>query len=995
MPSVAHIIRRRRNRKHRQRDDQTRTRFWSLLIGSSLGLAVLIPLGIILGLAGVVYGRAVSAMPSPADTIYLDPIVGPTNIYDRTGEILLYSVSDPLGNDREWLELETLPPYVVEATLHMEDPDFYESAGFDFGQVLLEMWRYIIGLETTPENSLAARLAQTALIEAAQDTSNMDSEALRIALTAEVQRLQTPQEILTWYLNTAYYGSDAYGIEAAAQVYFDKSAADLSLDEAAMLAAIPPAPQFNPFDDLQAAQGRQLDLLRTLLTQDVITREQFSEASSRVSPVRSDLAQAPRLAPYFSLFARDQAEDILNAQGMDGGLLVSRGGLRIISTLDSGLHEQTDCVLRTHITRLQGRPDSPTTVTGQPCVAADYLEPLINPDISQPPQTGTLMLQDVNSGEILSMVGEATDEAYQPGLTLQPFAYFTGLRYGYTPATMLLDIPTPFPGSAEGLIYTPTNPDNEYRGPLNLRDAMAAYLRTPAATVADSRGMSRVLSDAHRIGLNSLQQTSRYDLSLLERGGQVSLLDMVYAYSVFAAHGEHRGVSVETLGVDYRDRDPVAILRIEDHTGNVLWEYDTSQPELNRTRIMNEELAFLVTDMLADDQTRRSVLNIDGRTLDIQRPAALISGLTQDNADNWTIGYTPQLIGGVHLGRPDRQALSLQTHGLQGAAPVWQAMMRYAHDRYSFPAAQWPQPEGITRYIICEQSGLVPPPDSACPTRSELFLTDVYPTREDTYWRNIEVNSQTNTLATTYTPPNLVQEQVYFIPPDSALEWWTSNNLPLPPETYDLSVPDELSAVEITSPQSWTQVGGEVEIFGAMDTNGMQSFQLSYGADAFNPSQWFEIGGTQTDYTPGQPLAIWDTTALEGTFTLQLSVTYANSRRDADYAVGVTVDNQPPTVDLQTGNGEDGTDQVLYRWPAEDTISLRAIADDNLGIERVEFYHNGVLLGTAAEWPYGFEYDIERQGIEVFRVVAYDRVGNSAADEVQVDVIRASGGVDR
>jgi membrane peptidoglycan carboxypeptidase len=373
-----------------------------------------------------------------------------------------------------------------------------------------------------------------------------------------------------------------------------------------------------------------------------------------------------------------------------------------------------------------------------------------------------------------------------------------------------------------------------------------------------------------------------------------------------------------------------------------------------------------------------------------------MNALTQDSADNWTIGYTPQLIGGVHLDRPDKQSLSLGTYGLQGAAPVWQAVMRYAHDRYGFQAAQWPQPEGVTRYVVCEKSGLVPAPDSACPTRSELFLTDVYPTREDTYWRNIEVNSQTNTLATTYTPPNLVQEQVYFIPPESAMDWWTGNNLPLPPETYDLSVPDELSAVEITSPQSWTQVGGEVEIFGTIDTDGMQSYQLSYGEDAFNPSQWFEISGSQTDYTPGQPLATWDTSSLDdGTYTLQLSVTYSNNRRDADYVVGVTVDNTPPTVDLQTGEGDDGDDQILYRWPAEDTIPLRALVDDNLGIERVEFYHNGILLGTATEWPYGFEFDIERAGIEVFRVIAYDRVGNSAADDVQVDVIRSAGGADR
>ena len=248
MPSVTQIIRRRRNRKQRQRRDNTRSQLWSALIFGGTAIAIIGPIVSILGFAGFLYFRAVNFMPSPADTIYLDPIVASTNLYDRTGNTLLYAVQDPLGDNRQWVTIESLPEYLVNATVQMEDPDFLDAGGFNTSLTIGRLWRYGLGQAISRDTSLAGRLANTTLVPAARN-SGLDPVLLHLAFSAEVQRQYTPRRVLEWYLNTAFYGNDAYGIDAAAQVYFGKSARDLSLDEAALLAAIPLAPEFNPLDN--------------------------------------------------------------------------------------------------------------------------------------------------------------------------------------------------------------------------------------------------------------------------------------------------------------------------------------------------------------------------------------------------------------------------------------------------------------------------------------------------------------------------------------------------------------------------------------------------------------------------------------------------------------------------------------------------------------------------------------------------------------------------
>jgi membrane peptidoglycan carboxypeptidase len=979
--SVAQVIRRRRQRQARRRAVQSKNQRWLAILFTAITVIILVPGGVALGGAVVLYWGAVGTLPTPTDTIYLDPIIGPTQLYDRSGQTLIFSVQDPLGDQRAWVSLDTLPAYVAQATLMMEDPNFLTTTRFDGFQTFSKLWRTVLGGPFPADPSLTGRLVRNTLMP--------DEDPIReIALVAEINRRYTPEQILEWHLNTNYYGHEAYGIEAAAQVYLGKHAAELTLDEAALLAAIPPAPQYNPLDNATAARGRQTDVLRALQVAGHINSEAFNQAAATQTPIQSVSAQFS-LAPDFALYARRQTEDILDDLGQDGARLVSRSGIRIITTLDLDLYYQSECALRTHLAHLSGDTSEQSTIAGGICQSAQYLPPV---ELGgSPPTTGILAVIDVATGEIKSMVGPAAAMSYQPdptrilsyqpGPVLYPFVYFEGFRSTlFTPATMVLDIPSPFPGPAEGLIYTPSNADGLFRGPMNLRDAMGAGLRPPVVSIAHSQRIDNILLIAHRIGLNSLSENARYDLSLLERGGEVSVLDATYAYSVFASLGDMRGVSAQSIARGYRQRNPVAVLRIEDSDGNILWEYDDTQIAASQVPIIAHELGYMVNDILSDQETRWPVIG-QNTVLDLSRPSAVVFGTTSDDVDAWTVGYTPHIVTGVHLGRGDGQPMTLDSFGLQGAAPVWRAVMEYIHTRDALPAIGWERPPGIIEARVCDRSGLLP--NGACSEHTEIFLEGTQPTLTDTFWQPYEINSETGQLATANTPAGLRIQQVFFIPPAEAADWWQAHNLPVPPVEYDsVSVPELFGSVQILQPERFAYVGGVVDIRGSLVPNDMQFYTLSYG-QGLNPTEWIQIGEQQTAFTRGSTLGTWDTSGLDGLYNLQLRVVLNDNSVDTDI-VPVTIDNASPVVTLIAG-----APGQVFRFPVDSVIPLVAEVQDNLAIARVEFYHNGQLLGVDAEWPYGFDWDITQTGSETFTAVAFDAVGNQSSGEIAVEITRA------
>lgn len=974
------IIHRRRSRKARQQQRQRRS-LWGWGVAGVLFLLLgVLPLGVTLGAATVIYTSAIRDLPAPDQSQALGAGAGLTELYDRSGTTLL--LTEQSNADRRWWSLEELPPYVLRATLRAEDAGLMELQPPSTGATFQRLWRNLLVGPLVPDRTLTGRLVRN-VIAPLGEAPSVDDIGREIALVAEIQRRYTPEQILEWHLNTNDYGNQAYGIGAAAETYLGKTADALTLDEAALLAAIPLATQYNPLDNETAARGRQRDLLRAMRTAGDIQTEDFEIATTTETPILLAANQPQQIAPEFVAYARRQAQDLLNLLGRDGNRLVAQGGLRIITTLDLDLYYQSECSLRTVLARLENQPIPPTARDGRPCVSASYLPPLDQVPLGDIPDSATLVTLDVTTGEIRSMIGAATRLDKQPGLTLYPFVYFTGFVSAQdNPATMVLDIPRTFPGSAEGLIFQPANPDNQFRGPINLRDAMASWRLPPVVDIAWTQGIGNVLRRAHRIGLNSLGEDS--DLSLLERGGQAAVLDMTYAYSVFASMGQMRGVPTEAVGQGFRQLNPVAVLRIEDDAGNILWEYNAEQVALNQVGVYPEGVGYLLNDILADQRMREDILGEAVSGLNFNRRAAVISGLTGDGRENWTVGYTPQFVTGVHLMRADEGALALDVYGMQGTGGLWRAVMQYLHDRDTVPNSAWQRPEDIIQLNVCDRSGLLV--NNNCPSRLEVFLRQpgYSPAQEDTYWETVVINNQTQLLASASTPPEFQVSQLYFVPPPEALDWWQANNLELPPTDIDaVSQPQLFSNVQILQPQPFSYISGVVDIRGTLDDTELNYFQLSYGQGQ-NPTDLFSVGERQTLFQRGTSLGSWDTSALSGLYTLRLTTVRQDGRAESTN-IQVIIDNTPPEVSLSAG--EPGR---VYRWPTEDAIVLEAaVTTDYATVTRVEFYHDGTFLGADTEAPFGLNWDITQVGEETFTAVAFDAAGNQASSTLTVEVVRS------
>ncbi len=967
MISVAKLIIRRRQRRVRQK----RNHFLQLFFSAGITTAVLV-LGVLPATVGggagwIYYQSLVTVLPTPQDTLALDPQMGATRFYDRTGEELIWELVDPLGEEREWLSLTQIPPLIQSATVLQEDPNFLQTARFspiDLGQKLFYN-RFIAPIGADP--SLTGRLVRNA-IAPQPEVITARYRAQETALVAEINRLYTPPQILEWHLNTNYYGNNAYGIAAAALVYFNKSVANLTTDEIAMLVAIPLAPQYNPIENEEAARGRQVNVLRELQRAGILTQEEFTQYSTVVTPLQPNIGQNPLLATDFALYAHQQAERLLIQQGLDGSKLVARGGLKIITSLDVELYRQLACTIESHL----GKAQDPT------CIGSTYLPAPLAFGAS-PPDQAVATLLDVRNGELLAGYGKFNTVNRVPSVTLLPFVYFKGFSTGlYTPSTMLLDLPQRFPGAADGLIYSPQNADATFVGPISLRQAMGNWLLSTAVQVANTEGLDSILRIARLIGVRGLDG-QRYDLSLLEDGGQVSVLDTTYAYTVFAGLGQMRGVLTLSPEVDARRHDPVAVLRIDAPDGTTLWAYDDARKAQSVTPILEPGLGYLVNHILSDRATRQDRYGL-GNVFDLSRPSAVVNGLNTARTDAWTVGYSPNLALGVWTGRTDGQPLTVDTLGTNASAPIWRAIMELSHDRYGFGGEDWQSPLNVLPYRVCERSGLVP--NGVCPERTEQFLENTQPLEPDTYWKKVTINSQTRQLATANTPITLQQEQVYFVPPAEALEWWRANQLPLPPTDYDtVTRPDLIRSTVILEPTVLAYVGGVVEVRGSLDGENLQYYQLAYG-EGLNPTEWIAITQQETTYTPGQVLGRWDTTALNGLYNLRLLAVLKDNSLDP-YIIQVTVDNTAPTLTLTAG--ESGQ---AFTFLGDRVIPLTVVAQDDIAIDRVEFYANGEFIGIDDTFPFGYDHPITRVTSEAFKAVVFDAAGNVAEAELQVEVTR-------
>ncbi len=971
MPALAHIIRRRRSRKRRRQKQARRSRFWLLLLLGAPGTLLLTPILAGLGLSLWLYAQAASQLPTPQQTLALHAAAR-SRFVARDGVTALHGVSEPLESETLWLPLAELPPYLVDALLLADDADFLTApAPFNALSALSRLWLYIIGAPIEYADTLTSRLTRETLLPAVSG-AGLDASLLHIVLEAESRRRYPPRELLEWRLNSRYYGHDAFGLAAAAQVYLQKPAAGLSLAEAVLLAPVAAAPQLNPLDAPRPARERAAELLFALLDAGHITQAQFDAASAETVTARAPAGSTADGRAAFLAYARRQAESILTRLGLSGEQLVARGGLHITTSLDIELQRQAECLTQAHL----AGADADDAAA---CPAASGLLNTGWEGIPAPPDAAALTLLDVATGQILAMLGDATAEQRQPAIVLRPFVYMDALlRRELTPASMVYDLPQAYPGAAQHLIYTPANPDGSYRGPLSLRQALAAGLLPPAAQVAHANSLAPALQLAAALGISGLDE-ARPELSLLERGGAISVLDAAYAYNVLAAAGWMRGI--ESAAGSDRGRDPAAILAIETADGRVLWQQAAAAAPSSQTAILEASVTYLMNDMLADGQARREVLAFDEPALRLASGnAAIMDGTSGDRRDSWTVGYTPDLVLALWTGRQDGAPLSLEPYQRLSSTPLWQALLNYAISQREAATASWAAPAGIEEYLVCEISGELPPTTDHCPTRRELVPRGTQLRRDDR-WQTLEINRATGQLATVNTPAALRESRAYFLPPEEIMGWWLENDMPLPPSAYSADdSASELKPAQLTQPAEYAYLGARVDIRGSIRQEGATSWRLDYGAEA-NPERWISIHEAESAPETGEIAATWETALLSGIHTLRLRVDFADGSVISDSRL-LTFDNTPPSLRLSAG------DDAARAYAPGETIALLADARDNLTIERVEFLRDGELLAVDRDWPYGFEAPALALGETRFQAIAYDQVGNRAASALNVTVER-------
>jgi len=687
-------------------------------------------------------------------------------ITDRNGR-LLYDFLPEQGGRHAVLSFEGIPQCMKDATVAVEDKNFYTNPGVDFQGIIRALWINLRGGETIAGGStITQQVARNLLLNQDDRTERTLRRKLREAVLAWQMSQHFPkEEILALYLNQVNYGGMAYGVEAAAQTYFGKPAADLLLPECALLAGLPQAPSvYNPFTNPDLAKERQSIVLELMQAQGYISEQEQIEAVS--APLSYNPAPYPIEAPHFVWIVRDELERLF----LDGKL-DPRQSLVVRTTIDLNFQHAAEAAVTRQIETFK-RED---------------------PVASHNVNNAAVVALDPHTGEILALVGSvdyfdasiygAVDMATaprQPGSAFKPFIYAQALDplrpSPWTAATAIMDVTTTFI-THDGTAYIPVNYDGREHGPVSVRQALASSLNIPAVIALDKVGIESTTSLARRLGITSLENPQDYDLSLALGGGTISLLQLSTAYAAFANQGVFTG--------NY------AMLDIRDADGNLLY----TQERVSPVRVFDPEVTWLINDILSDDRARTLGFGLNS-TLKLDRTAAVKTGTTTNFHDNWTIGYTPDLLMGVWVGNSNYEAMRNVT-GLTGAAPIWHEIMRTVLQGY--PNQPFVRPEGLVQVEVCDLSGLLPTP--TCPhTKMEWFIEGTEPTETDTFYKRVWVDSLTGQLATDATPSERRQTLTALDLPVAAQGWARGQGLPL---LADLSISADnsrQSAINLFSP---------------------------------------------------------------------------------------------------------------------------------------------------------------------------------------------------
>lgn len=898
-----------------------------------VGVSIVTVTGVVAATVFGVYQEYAAQLPDVGAIEQQQDQFQTVRIYDRTGTNLLYESVDPrpFGGDRRFVTLDKMSPTVWQAAVALEDRNFFENPGINVRGLLRAFASNLQGGAVQGGSSITQQLIKNVFIPPEERAQQSYARKIKeVILSLEVTRRYPKEKLLEWYLNYNFYGNLAYGVEAASQVYFGKSARDLDLAEAAMLAAIPQFPALNPIDNPEDAKRRQGVTLQSMVESGYITQAEADAAFQQELALRKSVAERFDVltAPHFALYVLDQLKRQYNTT--DDPFYIWRKGLTVYTTLDVELQKHAEQVAREQVQILK---ETDKNASNASVVAIKN-------------DTGEIMAMvgslDYNNREIDGQVNVATAER-QPGSSFKPYVYVTALQKGMTPATMILDVATAFP-QADGSFYRPENYDRQYHGPVSLRNALSRSYNIPAIRVMQQVGVADALRTAHRMGINGLNRgLSFYGLSLVLGGGEVSLLDHTYAYSVFANSGNMVGepAPANQLQSGYRTLNPVSILQVRDSDGNTLKKYDQPQAE----RVFSSEVAYLMQDIMSDDVARAPAFGANTMLTLPDRKVAVKTGTTNSFKDNWTMGFTPQLTVGVWVGNTDNESMRNVT-GLSGAAPIWNSVMRKYHANE--PARWYDIPPGIVQRVVCQPSGLLPT-NQCQEQRAELFVAGTEPTVSDNIWQEFEIDSETGLLAGPTTPPERIERRIYQILPREATDWVAENGIPQPPtKTASLRFEDFDPDSAIILPALGSYISGEVEFVGNA-RGGPYRLEIGQGLD---PTEWIQIGPERGEEIQNGVLERLDTKSLpEGLYTVRLTVNRGDGPRQA--SIPVTIDNTPPTIVLT-----EPIPERLFVMETDEQINVNALVNDNLAIDRVEFVIDGSTFVTTTVAPYNERWKI-------------------------------------
>jgi len=768
-----------------------------------VGTVAVIMLGILIGL----FGWYAKDLPTP-NKINSRFAAQTTQIFDRNGKLLYEMHGD---KNRILVEFDEIPENVKNATVAVEDKNFYHHVGFAplriVRSALYNIFERATGANLQGGSTITQQFVKNALLSPEQTFGRKIKELI---LSMEIEAMYSKDNILKMYLNEIPYGSNAYGVKVAAKTFFDKDLKELTLEEAATLAALPQAPTyFSPYGDNKDALLARKDLVLQLMAdQGFISQEEADKAKEK-KIVFSNNPYGAIEAPHFVMYVK---QELVNKYGEQRA---NEGGLKVYTTLDYDMYKKAVEAIKDNESRLTRYGAS----------------------------NAALISIDPKTGQILSMVGSkdffdqdidgnvnVTTRARQPGSSFKPFAYATLFeKENWGPGSTLYDVKTDFGGG-----YVPHNYNFRYNGAQSVRFALGNSLNIPAVKALYIAGMDNVLKNVEEMGITTLTNRDAYGLSLVLGAGEVKPIEMAQAYSVFA----NNGVKKETSW----------FLKIEDSNGEVLEEYQDSKGE----QVIDPQVAYLINDILSDSRARTYTFG-GGHFLTVPgREVAAKTGTTNDSKDAWTAGYTPNLVTVVWGGNNDGRSMK-NGSGYAVAAPIWDDYMTTVLP--NFQKENFSRPSGIKTVTIDAITG------RKVTSATKNKRTDIFPSwykAPDVYGQaqEVKIDKLTGKIANENCPEELIETKIYSpitaeIPPNDpsygrwnvAVQAWAKSKGyntdmgSIPTEKCDLHTGEDLPSIEIMSPTESQEISSPFTVvISASTPKGLKSINIEVDGKIYTPT---------------------------------------------------------------------------------------------------------------------------------------------------------------